>query len=196
MTPTEFHRPVKVRNRATLGSILDRTARGPRSALQAWRRHRRRRQPACPQARGQIAASREDAAQSPVISTCAPGLLGEPLVPISTTGINVGNGNPRYSVLKRCGGQKGFPGPWNHLRLGAFLNQGMERIRRFGSYPRRMGTIVDQAEKKERRRKQTNAGKTMTQATSNAAGRIALHRRGIVAQFAGPYRPPFAGRVR
>lgn len=30
-----------------------------------------------------------------------------------------------------------------------------------------MGTIVDQAEKKERRRKPTNAGKTMTQATSN-----------------------------
>ena len=29
-----------------------------------------------------------------------------------------------------------------------------------------MGTIVDQAEKKERRRKPTNAGKTMTQATS------------------------------
>jgi len=30
-----------------------------------------------------------------------------------------------------------------------------------------MGTIVDQAEKKERRRKPTNAGKTMTQATSS-----------------------------
>jgi hypothetical protein len=30
-----------------------------------------------------------------------------------------------------------------------------------------MGTIVDQAEKKERRRKSTNAGKTMTQATSS-----------------------------
>ena len=29
-----------------------------------------------------------------------------------------------------------------------------------------MGTIVDQAEKKERRRKQTNAGKVMTQATA------------------------------
>jgi hypothetical protein len=28
-----------------------------------------------------------------------------------------------------------------------------------------VGTIVDQAEKKERRRKQTNAGKVMTQAT-------------------------------
>jgi hypothetical protein len=32
-----------------------------------------------------------------------------------------------------------------------------------------MGTIVDQPEKKERRRKPTNAGKTMTQATSNQA---------------------------
>jgi hypothetical protein len=32
-----------------------------------------------------------------------------------------------------------------------------------------MGTIVDQAEKKERRRKQSNAGKTMTQATGNQA---------------------------
>jgi Anti-sigma factor NepR len=31
--------------------------------------------------------------------------------------------------------------------------------------PGGLGTIVDQAEKKERRRKQTNAGKTMTQAT-------------------------------
>jgi len=30
-----------------------------------------------------------------------------------------------------------------------------------------MGTIVDQAEKKERRRKPTSAGKTMSQATSN-----------------------------
>jgi hypothetical protein len=30
-----------------------------------------------------------------------------------------------------------------------------------------MGTIVDQAEKKERRRKPTTAGKTMSQATSN-----------------------------
>ena len=32
-----------------------------------------------------------------------------------------------------------------------------------------MGTIVDQPEKKERRRKPTNAGKTMTQATSGLA---------------------------
>jgi hypothetical protein len=32
-----------------------------------------------------------------------------------------------------------------------------------------MGKIVDQAEKKERRRKPSNAGKTMTQATSGQA---------------------------
>jgi hypothetical protein len=32
-----------------------------------------------------------------------------------------------------------------------------------------MGTIVDQAEKKERRRKQSNAGKIMTRATGNQA---------------------------
>ena len=37
----------------------------------------------------------------------------------------------------------------------------MERIRRLVWIPGGLGTIVDQAEKKERRRKQTNAGKTM-----------------------------------
>ena len=36
--------------------------------------------------------------------------------------------------------------------------------------PGGLGTIVDQAEKKERRRKQTNAGKTMTQATGTRQG--------------------------
>jgi len=35
--------------------------------------------------------------------------------------------------------------------------------------PGGLGTIVDQAEKKERRRKHTNAGKTMTQATGTQA---------------------------
>jgi hypothetical protein len=45
----------------------------------------------------------------------------------------------------------------------------MERIRRLVGIPGGLGTIVDQAEKKERRRKQRNAGTTMTQATGTQA---------------------------
>jgi len=46
----------------------------------------------------------------------------------------------------------------------------MERSAVLVTIPGGLGTIVDQAEKKERRRKPTNAGKTMTQATGTRQG--------------------------
>ena len=65
--------------------------------------------------------------------------------------------------LNAVGAKKGFPGPWNHLRLGAFVNARVWSVSAvLIAIPGGLGTIVDQAEKKERRRKQTNAGKTMT----------------------------------